>query len=315
MTVIYILINPPVKVNEQRTLKPLPDNGGSEAPSVVADHGLEKSSLGKRKRVDLKGENAKLQEYLEVMQPPSKSRIWANEDLARSKTKNDHPLSPAPQRVEEIQKDEEYEFVPKKPQKSRMFKEDSEPFEEVEISPQTLDISASITPSPAEKIETPEVAGPRSSDEDWLRSRTNRLLGLVEDKDILVSANELTRDKVEISEGSINATRLLNGRLLDPSSQTDERTEVTRESIPNTPLDISNELSAASRRLFVRNLSYTTTEEDLRRHFEGAEPNSIVEVSRMNFPPEMLQVYDLVNDEYPDRDSLCMHMMLTGRVF
>ena len=117
------------------------------------------------------------------------------------------------------------------------------------------------------------------NDEDWLRSRTSRLLGLLDDNEGAIDgATELQVS----SDFRVEKRRPPSPAHNDTSSQTDaedtEAPEIT-EAIP--PAQVED--MPRSSRLFVRNISYTATEEDLRAHFEAANKGVIDEVGYFDF--------------------------------
>lgn len=253
------------KVDDQNALRQRADaaNSGSEGTS------FEKINLGKRKRDDLGTEDhkdRKLQEFLEVMQPPSKSKTWANDDFVKINTRAERIPSPSIQEAEA-----RHSHVQLKPKLTRVTKE-------VDLL-NGFDISDSQVSSDPHLLATSQVANEAtqpSTDEAWLRSRTSRLLGLEEAGD---SPNLTTQ---VVSDGEEEADRhnphKKSGQK--PSAGQDIRTEEAAANGDPTPilsLDPSNNDNSSSERLFVRNLSYATSEEDLRSHFERY--GAITEVS------------------------------------
>ena len=217
----------------------------------------------------------KLQEFLEVMQPLSKSRIWENQDAAVAQASAQANLKAENTVVQEAQSDEVYENVPKKRRKERKSEdkdvapaETSVPLQgastEARTIPTDLDLSQEAPQEPFDKSLV-------ASDADWLRSRTSRLLGLVDDNDLQITApsGETPTDTTGLSEvpelvkeGSVSETRV----QMDKEVQIEE--------------DVVEDQAAGNGRLFVRNLTYTTTEEDLRKHFEVEGLGVIGEVSQ-----------------------------------
>ncbi|MCJ1380660.1 Multiple RNA-binding domain-containing protein 1 [Xylographa soralifera] len=237
-------------------------------------------SSGKRKFADNleKSTNSKLQEFLEVMQPPSKSKIWANEGAAGSGANS----TPVVESVEVLQKDdageEDYEPVPKKHKRSSLAVSQLEKplFQEMVLSADEITENQSpdniLTDDSADK-NPPVPSEPRltaSSDVDWLRSRTSRLLGLVDDDDAIAPNPTTTEnndgDRIAIDVKPQEPKR----RTSDAGSQTDdirlhgiEEAGNSQDDRPENGVD----KSLLTGRLFVRNLSYATSEDDLRAHF------------------------------------------------
>ena len=209
------------------------------------------------------------------MQPPSKSRIWANEDSIVTKTPTSHAPSSLLQVINEGKNDKDYENVPRKSTKPRMTEEISGNLPRNSISTSTADVSSNMISIVDEVLKPPVRAPPPPSDEDWLRSRTSRLLDLVEDDDTLVSKIELARDEEKEAERVVTSESSVSKKVKDQGGQEDEEPKGGS----STPMNPRSDTSNTSGRLFVRNLPYTATEEDLKRHFESDGHTSITEVS------------------------------------
>lgn len=210
------------------------------------------------------------------MQPPSKSRIWANQDSVVTKSPDGRALSPPLQVMVEGKNNNDYENVPKKLTKARMTEEVGGRLPLISKSTSSAEVSTSMNPIVDEVLQLP-VCAPPPSDEDWLRSHTSRLLDIIKYDDALVSTTELGQDEEKGAERADISESLMNN-VKDPSVQADEE----RKSGCSTsvkPWDPRNDTSNTSGRLFVRNLSYIATEEDLKRHLESNGPTSIIEVS------------------------------------
>lgn len=252
------------KVDDQNALRQRAgSNSGNGAIKITSEISLEKTNLGKRKRGILGTEyhmDEKLQEFLEVMQPPSKSKTWMNDDAAKINTRAERILSPSRQ-VAEARNDAEYNHVPVKPKITRIIKKVDliDDFKSTVIS----DTQVSSDPLLLATSHVAKEAAQPSTDEAWLRSRTSRLLGLEEAED---PPNQALSDE---DEGADRYTS--KKHCQEPSAGQDTTTEGTAANGNPTPVssvDPSSNANSASERLFVRNLSYATTEEDLRNHFE-----------------------------------------------
>ena len=204
----------------------------------------------KRKRSDVDDADPKLKEFLEVMQSASKPKTWAIQG------EDDSALEPPTKmqavEVPEAESDGEYEAVPKKPRKTSPPK--------ATIQTELVAVS-SIMERPTEGDEAVVApAAPGGTDDDWLRSRTNRLLDLVDPEELVVhsrveaSANENTVTETAIGEPVTNE---------EPSIEEEEF-----EGFEDEKPDPVIEAIKSNGRLFVRNLPYTASEEDLREHFE-----------------------------------------------
>lgn len=257
------------KVDDQNALRQRAEaaNIGTGAIQITSGTSSEKTSLGKRKRDGLGTEDnrdRKLQEYLELMQPPSKSKTWANDDAAKINTWAERIPTPAIQ-VVEARNDDEYNHVPAKPKTTRVNKE-----ADLLDGFKSSAISGSQFSSDPHLLATSQVANEAaqpSTDEAWLRSRSSRLLGLEKFED----PPNLTTHAVSDEGEDVDRYPSPKKPSQKPSAGLDVTTERTAASGDPTPalsLYPSNSENGASERLFVRNLSYATTEEDLRSHFE-----------------------------------------------
>ncbi|KAG9229368.1 hypothetical protein BJ875DRAFT_488977 [Amylocarpus encephaloides] len=204
---------------------------------------VELNAATKRKRSDVDEEDPKLKEFLQVMQPASKAKKWVDE------TGGEEPPSKI-QAIElpEAASDDEYESVPKMTGKSRR------PQAAVPVLPPPVQSTVMVAASTDESL--PDVAA-GATDDDWLRSRTNRLLDLMDPNDVpMVQAGN-----VEIK----NAPKPVE----EPSSF-DEEPVMVEEDEEEAEEKTDPIIDAISQhgRLFVRNLPYAATEEDLRKHFD-----------------------------------------------
>jgi len=184
--------------------------------------------------------------------------------------------------------DSEYEAVPRKSRKKSPPKPTAAP------NPPLIPIEESIMSQESAIAAT----APNATDDDWLRSRTNRLLDLMDPEDIVGGRPDAsTSHNIEpVAETNTSA---------DPPVESDDiPIEETGEEVEEEIVDATIEAISTNGRLFVRNLPYSASEDDLRKHFEPF--GSLEEVNISNFlisiPP--------FRDEYPDRDSLCFkHVM------
>lgn len=204
------------------------------------------------------------------MQPPSKSKTWMNDDAAKIHTRAERIPSPSGQ-VAEARNDAEYNHVPVQPKITRVTKEVDliDGFKSTVIS----DTQVSSDPLLLATSHVAKEAAQPSTDEAWLRSRTSRLLGLEEAED---PPNQALSGEDEEADRYTSSKKPCQ----EPSAGQDITTEGTAANGNPTPVssvDPSSNANSASERLFVRNLSYATTEEDLRNHFETH--GNITEVS------------------------------------
>ena len=229
------------------------DKGASSIGEHVS--AMEENSL-KRKREDVE-RDPKLKEFLDVMQPPSKQRAWANEE-AQMESQPVPAFDVAADVDAEGESDGEYQVLAKKSQV--VVHEPQHPVEPVvEAQPHKQSIA-----SQQHQVDDGEVcqgapvqsvSGP-VSDADWLRSRTNRVLDLVEsDHEMSQSAEHESHQK------AIQAPA--HDRIDGPDETTEDA--VQQEAGTTTEEDRVRQTG----RLFLRNLHFDVTENDLRNHFVG----------------------------------------------
>ncbi|KAK9437622.1 MRD1-like protein [Metarhizium brunneum] len=263
------------------TARPISDpasrkgHSGSRNLGAPEDHTASRSAsdhdvnLKKRKREEQETSDPRLREFLQVMKS---GREGAVADDSNAAVGADHAFSHGEVTVPEGESDDEYEQIPSRGEKSRRIeprqdKSDNvarQPPPRVEKTPK--DDIEEAGENKAEGIDSemtdqgPSATG--ATDDDWLRSRTNRLLDLV-DPDDLASGAVLS---------PVDATTeqdMENDRLSSHSS--DEVTPGTTTEVATSKETATEDaVSAISRtsRLFVRNLPYSATEDDIRETFD-----------------------------------------------
>lgn len=214
-----------------------------EAPTTL-------STGQKRKHSDVEAADPKLKEFLEVMQPASKIKTWDTQ-ISNDST-NEPPTKIQAIELPEAESDGEYEAVPKK------LKRKASPEPPIAV----VQIPLSNVPDrPAEAEVIAEPAAPDATDDDWLRGRTNRLLDLMDPADITVSAvAPITEVALPIAEPTPDVPLV---EVPEKPPQAEEEWE----GIEDEPADPVIEAIKSNGRLFVRNLPYSASEDDLRQHF------------------------------------------------
>lgn len=213
----------------------------------------QKENALKRKREEAT-QDPKLKEFLDAYQPASKSSLWANGDAQTVET----PLPDAAGEkilIPEDESDDEYQVIAKKPKPASELSEplisapaDSKNEAKVLTEPDAMDVDNIV-----EDCETPADASGPVSDADWLRSRTNRVLDLVEDDEIMVDDPRPTTKAAEQQTPPAVAEQ-------SPESQ-----DAAEDSIHTAPTE--EDKIRETGRLYIRNLHYDVTEDDLRSHF------------------------------------------------
>ncbi|EFW15459.1 Multiple RNA-binding domain-containing protein 1 [Coccidioides posadasii str. Silveira] len=209
-----------------------------------------KSGSLKRKR-GLEEDDPKLQEFLNTMQAPTKTKTWADTgtDLTTS----------LPFHNEDSKNAEIPDEMPTKRVKAAL-----EPDLPEESSKTSQSLSTGLRNrelnNDAQATAEPTESAPQS-DADWLRSRTSRLLGLLDDEE------DAGRPVAETT----NASPPVSHRI--QHEPTTDHSDVSAEKEDNDPagstdaIDANVKLIRETGRLFIRNLPYDTTEEDLQSEF------------------------------------------------
>ncbi|KAJ5308751.1 hypothetical protein N7508_004130 [Penicillium antarcticum] len=232
------------------------------------------TSLDKKRKRDGedKSQDPKLQEYLSLMGQSSKTRTWANDDDMAKPSAVAAPVINQP-----VQENTQPEELPSHPKKVKTEK--SSVVEKAQPEPMVIDKSGEEKnqEEPEQDNAEPEEAAP-VSDADWLRSKTSRLLGLLDEEE----QDEFDQHKPEAPADSDSGSSA--GDKLPPV-RSESRTEAVENIAPNM-IDVDSEIREApepevpapedpnldlirnSARLFLRNLAYDTTEADLQPLFE-----------------------------------------------
>lgn len=204
-----------------------------------------------------KKDDTKLNEYLGLMTAPSKTKTWRDGELPTlqdPKLKNhdmkDEATSAATPHIHEQPVDE----VPaKRPRQDTTTHARSEaPTTNVAKEEDTVMADTAVLPP----------AG--ASDMDWMRSRTSRLLGLVDDDE---DENISTMRPRSLSPAVPAEETEHEPAIVKEEKETEPVPAITAAGIQ--PEDVTADVVAiqASGRLFLRNLAYTVTEEELRACF------------------------------------------------
>jgi multiple RNA-binding domain-containing protein 1 len=190
----------------------------------------------------------------------------------------------APPPPEDEESDGEYEEIPAKGPKNMSREVPAVAAitqQHVLPPPQTETVTTNPAPQSEEVKQVPSVD---ATDDDWLRSRTNRLLDLVDpdDPSFTAARSGPTADDsthIPVTSGPTGATE-------------DKPFPEHADPAEEEPQDGDNPETVIQKtaRLFVRNLPYTATEDNLRSHF--AKFGSIEEVRQQllleSFPSRCL---------------------------
>ncbi|KAI0895577.1 RNA-binding domain-containing protein [Annulohypoxylon nitens] len=243
----------------------------SNEPDITVDNAK------KRKRDALDESDPKLQEFLNVMQPAKTSTSTVHGIGAEPI--EEPPAKYAALAVVEGESDDEYEVVPSRrkksqpadstqsaqPSKSVVNVVDTQSHEEVERHEEPP-VEQTLPDAPGSTEAATYVSA--ATDDDWLRSRTNRLLDLVDVEDIIptpVSGGvtpplppSQEQEQPEVIDATVD-----EDQDIDDQSQHSNLDEAVEE-----PKDGDLETVRKTKRLFARNLPYSATEDDLRSYFE-----------------------------------------------
>jgi multiple RNA-binding domain-containing protein 1 len=196
--------------------------------------------------------------------------------------------------AEDADSDEDYQSISaSKRQQAEKPAPETEPVEHPEEpAPQPGDDEVEIKESePSPTGEQEEVALPQN-DVDWLRNRTNRLLGLLDEAEEErhfhnkpSDANSPLEENLEEAEKS----PITDHAAVPPQA------EIQAE--PKSVVDAEEEAVRNSKRLFLRNLPYGVNEDDLREAFAiFGHLEEVNELSVLSLSSCMM---------IPDRDNLC----------
>lgn len=226
------------------------------------------------------------------MQAPSKSKAWKNDDLdiQQEPAKDDTTKDRMQENEEEgEQSADEYQSIPKK---RKAGKHQDESLADREGSEEPLEFP--------ENRQSRPISGSQATQDDsnWLKSKTGHLLGLDEeeqqdDNDGVIGFAPTARDSSAESgsEGpAIAKVDKTPGKADSPLMPVEEATE---QVVDGTEAQIR-----ASKRLFLRNLPFTITEEALMDEF--ARFGQLEEVCAYYSLHSTAQHRCMMN---PDRDS------------
>ena len=205
------------------------------------------------------------------MQPPSKV---PKKPQGKTSTVWQHPKAEAlscEELVDEDQSDQEYEAMDMKSNmKSQTVPSEINDSQNCAV----IETQRPVNEGPGyaetgQSEHTVECVNPKISDEDWLRSRTSRLLGLEDDDDALAARtlpNKMARISVDISSHGFSDASVKSKEM--PHHESDDK---------GAPVAPAQE--GQTKRLFIRNLAYTLTEDNLHGLFESHSCGDIEEVS------------------------------------
>lgn len=227
-----------------------------DAPYATAT--IKPSAASRPEKTKPAPDDPKLKEFLEVMKPNQKKRAWESEFPAEEE------ISKPTDVMMSMEEDDnsEYEDIPRKAKRQKSDNVDTE------------DTTAPKTVLPEETQERQEQQEELTSnthdagvtDEDWARSRTSRLLGLLDDDE----ENQDVTPTAAVADSNSEDEAQPQSR-----DEADTQDEPQSQDEPARSTDV--EAVRTSMRLFLRNLSYDVKDADLEAEFESF--GSIEEVS------------------------------------
>ncbi|KAK6429629.1 Multiple RNA-binding domain-containing protein 1, partial [Oleoguttula sp. CCFEE 5521] len=267
--------------------RPVTEAKTGAPPAVIPADGKDSASR-QVEQVPEKGvsteKDAKLQEFLEVMKPKSKKRTLDHGEapgLNAPRVDGDSMVVDGT-----AASDDEYEKVPTRTKRARI---DSPSPPGLPQAPLVVSEESELPQPEAQAMGDEDAAeaapGNLITDDDWARSRTSRLLGLLDDEEeedrAVQPQDKAGRDDDEDDDakeltkgGGRKATEETATQTLTPPADHDASTSLqTNDAVPVA--SVQDEASS-SMRLFVRNLPYDVTKDALQDHF--AEFGNIVEI-------------------------------------
>jgi len=210
-------------------------------------------------------EDPKLKEYLEVMKPKSKKRTWENDDALLT-SKDDSTAADDHMAVDAgTASDDEYEEVPRKVKRTKV---DGSSSEQAQVEATPAEVTEPSTDQMEDAAQDKTAGTAPISDADWARSRTSRLLGLLDDDE---EEEEVSRPKARVASVSSSDMEDAAPSRTEPASTTAPIAEPVPGPQSNDAVQPDTEAEPtgvrASMRLFVRNLPYGVQEDALRSEF------------------------------------------------
>ncbi|KAF3394389.1 Multiple RNA-binding domain-containing protein 1 [Penicillium rolfsii] len=249
-------------IDSKPTERAHPTRKRDSAEDASSDNAL------KRKRDDSKSQDPKLQEYLALMKTSSKTRTWANDDSTAMALAAELNVAPINTPTQDNSPTEE---LPSHPKKVRVQEPEADGGLE---KPQAMDVDKSDegveedTPGQHDAEAAQDEAGP-VSDSDWLRSKTSRLLGLLDEDEQAEFDQHKAAEPTESQRPDMEESRTAVFEEARPQPVADDAVGEDEDAVETTPErpDPNVDLIRDSARLFVRNLAYDITDTDLQPLF------------------------------------------------
>ncbi|RMJ23416.1 hypothetical protein PHISP_05722 [Aspergillus sp. HF37] len=242
-----------ISVEIARPINSAPVDDANRKASVANDS-AENTLKRKRGAEDAK-QDPKLQEYISVLQRPSKSKTWTNDEEMLKPVEDQPPASD-----EGVKAGEDSVEASDTQRKKAKVAEPGKASHHSEPEPMVVDHSGrGDDPDQSSQQDSSAATQTQNepvSDADWLRSKTSRLLGLLGDEERAefdTAAQQKNSNEAEASGNQENRDAEETPAQSKDADETEKAPEV----------DTNVELIRSSARLFVRNLPYDAKESDL----------------------------------------------------
>jgi len=255
------------KANDDTIPKARNRNYDASSNEQSTNAAFDTSKKRKRNSTTQQTADPKLNEYLNLMQAPEKSKSWR--DVAVEDHESTSPSISRPSKVDldiDDNSDEDYQAIvkPNKRQKEDYFEsaddrtKHTRNVDAFEASEQQLERNT----DDASWQDENQLA---QSDADWLRARTSRLLDLLDDEE---------EERYMSRQNDEDASKSLIQQTMDDEPQ--QASEIASTETPNqekqqddtNPVNADEQAIRKSKRLFLRNLPYSVTEDDLSEQFK-----------------------------------------------
>ena len=257
----------------------------------------------KKRKLGSQGD-PKFEEFLDVMRPPTKAVKVTDTANPKKRTDSHSDAHNIEQAVEEGHSDGEYLTIPERDHgRKETISHDAaaDPQAGLALEAQTplTDVHVPLQENPP--LDMTEQAKPAASDQDWLRSRTSRTLDLAQENDDVGMEATAVPAGPTAAGASVPPSDHLLARTSNTGTQVDEIQPPLAEIGEFPPRQDQEKLQTG--RLFIRNLSYKTSENEIRELFDSKQYGLIEEASLIS----LVSLFPMGDsrDEYPDRDNLC----------
>ncbi|KAL4739739.1 hypothetical protein BDV11DRAFT_112856 [Aspergillus similis] len=285
--------------------KPIDAEPAHRKDSRTAQPGGALGSNLKRKRDGDTVKDSKTQEYLSLLQQPSKTRTWANDDQLPAPVDTDSHSQEQPLDID----DQEGLTYAQRKKAKLGYDADESSHDSVNAGhlPTTDEGDGQPLPKKPEKeSEGPQEEQVPVSDSDWLRSKTSRLLGLLDEDE---------QETFAPPAAVTNHTPIIDTNVEKSEAESPEKPAVGDLARAPTAAEVDTNIEniRISARLFIRNLSYETKESDLEPVFS---PFGKIEEIHVAFDTRFTTSKGFAYVQYADPDAAVeAYRNLDGKTF